>query len=117
MLNQDCLAADGLVNGVSSGTPDGFQAGQAYVGHTALCTTSTDSSDAWNGGFRRSKAGALVVVDATAGLPANSQPNAGIMCDPNGAACYIQAVSAGAGAVSVMGVAVNSDGRFYMNLV
>lgn len=112
------VKADGHVEGKLSGTPDGVLRSQGYIaGKPFVATASGTSTDGYNSGFRYSKAGALRVYDASAGVPANSTFNAGIAVTPDGAACFIATASASSvGTAFLVGICLDSQGRFFMNM-
>ena len=117
ILNRVGVRDDGGVEGKLSGTPDGFAAGQGYIaGKPFVATASGTATDGFLGGFRYSSTGALRVFDAGAGVPAGSVLNAGIAVTPDGAACFIATASASATGVAIMGITVDGNGRFFMNL-
>jgi hypothetical protein len=111
------VASTGQVVAVSTGTVTTHVAGQAYVGNDPLMVTeAVAAGDSFSGGFRYRSDGALRVVDATAGLPANSLiTTEGIAQSPSGQVCY---TSDAVGADSVLhgGVATTNDGRLYLSL-
>jgi hypothetical protein len=114
----ECVAATGQISAVSTGTVSSFNAGQAYVGKTPLMVTqAVAAGDTYNGGFRYRSDGALRLVDATAGLPANSQRSQeGIAQSSTGQVCYTSDAVA-AGSPFHGGIATTHDGRVYISLV
>lgn len=117
ILNRVGVRDDGGVEGKLSGTPDGVLAGQGYIaGKPFVATASGTATDAFLGGFRYSAGGALRVFDAGGGVPVGSSRNAGIAITPDGAACFIATASASNTGSALMGITVDSAGRFYMNL-
>lgn len=112
-----CVNAAGQVAAVSTGTPASWNSGQAYVGTSPLMVTeAVAAGDTWNGGFRYRSDGALRIVDATAGLPANSRVNQqGIAQATDGAVCYTSDAP-GSGTVIVGGVGCLQDGRLHVAL-
>lgn len=103
---------------VGSGTVTTVNAGQGYVGSSPLFVTeAVATSDTFNGGFRYRTDGALRVVDATLGLPANARVNQeGIAQSTSGQVCYTSDAVA-AGSPIHGGVATTHDGRLYAAIV
>ncbi len=117
ILNRVGVKDDGHVEGKLSGTPDGFAAGQGYIaGKPFIATASGTSTDSWVGGFRYTSGCALRVFDASAGVPVGSSRNAGIAITSDGAACFVATASASNTGSAIMGITVDSAGRFYMNM-
>jgi hypothetical protein len=113
----ETVAATGQVTAVSSGTVTSHNAGQAYVGTAPLMVTeAVAAGDTYNGGFRYRADGALRLVDATAGLPANAAiSQEGIAQSTTGQVCYTSDAVA-AGSPIHGGVATTHDGRLYVAL-
>jgi hypothetical protein len=112
------VAVTGQVNAAGSGTVTTVNAGQGYVGEKPLFVTeAVATSDTYNGGLRYRTDGALRVVDATAGLPANASINQeGIAQSTTGQVCYTSDAVA-AGSPIHGGVATTHDGRLYASIV
>lgn len=115
---QTTVTVAGVVNAVGSGTVTTVNAGQGYVATAPLFVTENPAAgDAWNGGLRYRSDGALRVVDATAGLPANARiSQEGIAQSTSGQVCYTTDAP-GAGSTIHGGVATTSDGRLHAAIV
>jgi hypothetical protein len=112
------VAATGQINAVATGTVSSHNAGQAYVGAAPLMVTqAVAAGDTYNGGMRYRSDGALRLVDATAGLPANAvRTQEGIAQSTTGQVCYTSDAVA-AGSPIHGGIATTHDGRVYISLV
>lgn len=114
---QSTVASDGQIQAAAAGTVTTVNAGQGYVGLKPLFVTEgVAAGDTFNGGLRYRSDGALRVVDATAGLPANATiSQEGIAQSTSGQVCYTSA-AVGAGSIIKGGVAMLQDGRIHANI-
>lgn len=94
-----------------------YIAGQAYLMEAACVDTDiVASDDAFNGGFRYTSLGALKVYDATAGVPAGSNTNRGVMCTSDGQVCYTTD-AIGSDVAYYNGIALDTAGRVFATLI
>lgn len=114
----ECLHTTGAVPFITSAsTADSWDGCQAYVAQFPLGDTSAvAASDTKSEGFNYTAAGAVRLVDATAGLPAGSVVNGGFAASSGGGLCYTTAVP-DTSSVFIGGVACTQDGRVHAQIL